>query len=390
MNPHRIETAAPPTREELLRRATALVPVLRERAAHAEALRQIPAETVQDLIESRTMRVGNPARYGGIGIDYDAMYEMAWELGRGCGSTAWCYAIWTFHTWCVGHFPAEGQEDYFADGPDTLCSSSFNAAEATAEPVPGGYRLRGHWQFSSGCDAAGWAVLGARTPQGLIWVLVPRSDYAIVDTWFVSGLCGTGSKDIVIDDAFVPAHRTADPARAGVADFTAWDLHRQPTYRVPLWSISGWDLAAPLIGIAQGAIDEFCARFQGASGGGRTADPVALQLRLAEAAAEVDSARALHRQGIREILAKGERGEPFSALDQARYRRDKAFIAKLCVQAVNRLFDASGGHALFAAQAMQRLHRDAHAAAHHFALSWDAAGQMYGRLALETSAETGL
>jgi alkylation response protein AidB-like acyl-CoA dehydrogenase len=385
VNMQAIETA-PLTREELLRRAAALVPVLKERAAHTERLRRIPPETVQDLIASRTMRVGNPVRYGGIGIDYDAMYEMAWELGRGCASTAWCYGIWTFHTWCVGHFPPEGQEAYFADGLDTLSSSSFNAAQATAEPVPGGYRLSGRWQFSSGCDAAGWAMLGARTPQGLLWALAPRADYAIVDTWFVSGMCGTGSKDIVIDDAFVPAHRTLDPARAGVEDFTAWDLHRQPTYRVPLTAISGWDLAAPVIGIAQAAIDEFGARFRGAAGQGRAGDPAALQLRLAESSVEVDSARALHRQGIHDILAKGGRGEQFTPLDMARYRRDKAFIAKLCVRAVNRLFDASGGHALFASQALQRIHRDVHAAANHVALSWDAPAQVYGRLALEPTA----
>jgi 3-hydroxy-9,10-secoandrosta-1,3,5(10)-triene-9,17-dione monooxygenase len=224
-------------------------------------------------------------------------------------------------------------------------------------------------------------MLGARTPNGLIWVLVPRADYTIVDTWFVSGMCGTGSKDIVVDDAFVPAHRTLDASRAGAEDRTAWELHGQPTYRVPLSAIAGWDLAAPVIGIAQAAIDEFSARFRGASGG-RAADPAALQLRLAESSAEVDSVRALHRQRIREILARGERGQPFTALDFARYRRDKSFIARVCVQAVNRLFDGSGGHALFATQAIQRIHRDVHAAAHHVALSWDAPAQAYGRLAL--------
>ena len=102
------------TREELLRRATALLPVLKERAARTEQLRQIPPETVQDLVSSGLIRIGNPQRYGGLGIEYDAAFDVAWELGRACGSTAWCYALWTVHNWWVGHFPEPAQEEFFA------------------------------------------------------------------------------------------------------------------------------------------------------------------------------------------------------------------------------------------------------------------------------------
>src|SRR5687767_4757100 len=111
---------APITREEFLARAAALVPVLRERAAATEQLRRIPDETVKDLIASELIRIGNPPRYGGTAHDLDLVYEIAWELGRGCGSTAWCYGLWTVHNWWLGHFAERCQDEFFATGPDTL------------------------------------------------------------------------------------------------------------------------------------------------------------------------------------------------------------------------------------------------------------------------------
>jgi 3-hydroxy-9,10-secoandrosta-1,3,5(10)-triene-9,17-dione monooxygenase len=196
---------------------------------------------------------------------------------------------------------------------------------------------------------------------------------------------GTGSKDVIVKDVFVPAHRALDPNRAGDGDWTGWELHQRPSYRVPLRCLTGWDLAAPLVGVAQGAVDEFAARLDGTSGFGRTADSVALQLRLAEASAEVDAARLIHRNSVREMFDKAARGEVFTELDRARYRRDKAFLSRLCLQAVNRLFEAGGAGAVLEADPIQRFHRDAHAAAHHVALGWDAAAENFGRVALGLS-----
>jgi 3-hydroxy-9,10-secoandrosta-1,3,5(10)-triene-9,17-dione monooxygenase len=216
----------------------------------------------------------------------------------------------------------------------------------------------------------------------VLWLLIPRSDYTIVDTWFASGMRATGSKDLLVDEVFVPAHRAMDPGQAGDRDTTGWDLHQRLSYRVPLRCWTGWDLAAPLIGIGQGAVDEFAARVHRLAGPGRAVDGV-VALRLAEAAAEVDAARAIHRSSAREILDKAARGDVFTAIERARYRRDKAFVAKLCVQAVNRLFEASGARAVLDAEPIQRCHRDVHAASHHAALVWDVAAEQFGRSALD-------
>ena len=146
--------------------------------------------------------------------------DAAAELGRGCPSTAWCYGLWAAHAWLVGHWPLRAQEEVFGDGPEVLLSSSLNVGKATCERVEGGYYLTGRWEFSSGCDHAGWVMLGAPGIGDRSWVLVPRSDFEIDDTWFVSGLRGSGSKDIVTDNAFIPQHRVLDVNLAGNGDWT--------------------------------------------------------------------------------------------------------------------------------------------------------------------------
>lgn len=373
------------TRDDLLQRAAALLPALQARVAQTEQLRQMPRETVQDLQASGLIRLGNPQRYGGLGLEYDAAFAIDWLLGTVCGSTAWCYALWTVHNWWVGHFPLQAQEEFFAEGPDVLASSALNPTRGQAEPVPGGFRVSGRWSYSSGCDAASWAMLAVPGPQGPrehFWVLLPCGDYTIVDTWFTSGMRGTGSKDIVVDNVFVPTHRTMDPNRAGDGDWTGWEVHQRVSYRLPLRCLTGWDLVAPVVGMAQGALDEYIARLHGTAGPGRTAASALIQVRVAEAASEVEAARALFTASIQEMLEKATHGEAFSLLERARYRRNKTFVARLCVQAVNRVFEAGGGQAIFETAALQRFHRDVHAASHHQGISWDAAAEDYGRQAL--------
>ena len=370
------------TTEELLARALDLVPVLKGRAAQTEQLRRIPEETVRELLSSGLYRIGVPRRFGGLDVGYGLVLDVAAELGRGCASTAWCYCLWAAHAWLVGYWPRQAQEEVFGPSPDVLCSSSLNIGKSNTMAVEGGYRLSGRWEFSSGCDSASWLMLGVSGIGERNWVLVPRSDVEIVDTWFVSGLRGSGSKDIVVDDALVPSHRVLDVTTAGDSDWNGWELHHQARYRVPIPVLLGWDLVAPMVGIARGMMEEFIDRLAGTSGPGRTADSPAIHLRLSQASAEVDGARALLDQDINEILRKGRAGERFTPLERARFRRDKAFITQLCLGAVNRLFDLSGGHALFDSVALQRFHRDAQAVAHRDGLIMDLGGQQYGRVAL--------
>ena len=376
-----------PTAADLMRRASDMLPALKERAAHTEHLRRLPEENVADLLASGLYRIGVPARYGGLDIDYALALDVAAELGRACPATAWCYGLWAAHAWLVGYWPEPAQEEVFGSNPDVLCSSSLNVGRSSCTAVDGGYRLTGRWEFSSGCDAASWLMLGVPGIGERNWALVPRGDYEIVDTWFVSGLRGSGSKDIVVEDIFIPSHRILDVTAAGDGDWTGWELHGQSRYRLPIPVLLGWDLVAPMLGIAQGMLDEFIAKTAGTTGAAKSADSAAVHIRVSQAAAEVDAGKALMDRDVREALDRAETGAGFTTLERARYRRDKAYVTQLCLQAVNRIFDISGGHGLFESDPLQRFHRDAHAVAHRDTLIMDLGGQEYGRVLLGLDAE---
>src|SRR6516164_2114908 len=118
------------------------------------------------------------------------------------------------HTWHLALFPPQAQDDVWGEDTSIQLSTSL-APTGTVERVDGGFRLSGRWSFSSGCDYCQWAALGGMAPavesgappDARIFLL-PRRDYVIDDNWHVTGLCATGSKDIVVAEAFVPEYRT--------------------------------------------------------------------------------------------------------------------------------------------------------------------------------------
>jgi len=372
-------------RDELLHRAAALVPALRERAAQTEELRHIPQETVDEFHASGILKASQPARFGGYEIDYPIVLDIAAELGRGCGSSSWCYSIWASHNWLAGMFPEKAQEEYWADSPDVLSSTSFNPTRAKVVATSGGYKLSGHWDFSSGCDAAQWAMLGGMTDDGLRWFLIPRSDYTIEDTWFVSGMRGTGSKDIVMEEAFVPEHRAGDVAAMRNGQSPGRELHDSCNYQIPHTSMLSYTLAAPILGIAQGALDEFegyMADRVNYTSGEKMGENPAVHIRISEAEAEIHAARLIMKNDGDEVFGQIRRGEMPSTAQRARFRRNQAYVARLSTRAVDRLFEGSGGHVLFSNSPMQRFHRDAHAASHHFGIHWETLAEEYGRVRL--------
>jgi 3-hydroxy-9,10-secoandrosta-1,3,5(10)-triene-9,17-dione monooxygenase len=200
--------------EAYLERVRALLPVLRERAADAEKLRRLPDETFADFQQAGLFRALQPRRYGGYELDPAPFYQAVMEVGAVCGSSAWILGVIGVHNWHIAIFPPQAQEDVWGKDTGIQLSTSL-APTGTVQRVDGGFRLSGRWSFSSGCDFCQWAVLGGLAPSAELGqlpdarvFLVPRIDYAIDDNWRVMGLCATGSKDIVVDDAFVPEYRT--------------------------------------------------------------------------------------------------------------------------------------------------------------------------------------
>ncbi len=381
----------PPTYEELIARARALVPVLKSRTAKAEALRQVPEESIQDLHDSGLFRILQPRRVGGAELPFRAIIETSAILGRGCGSTAWVYGNLASHHWMLAMWDPRAQDEVWGESPDTLVASAFVFPSGHAIKTDGGYRLSGRWKFSSGIDPSHWSMFGAivhdeSTGEGEYRMfLVPQSDYRPIDTWFVAGLKGTGSKDIEVADVFVPAYRSlaVSDARGGPTPGAA--LNPGALYRIPVFDMFPYVVAGTALGIAEGAVVSFTSETASrlaTYSATRMVDYSAVQIRLAEASAAIDAARLVMLARCDEAMEIAQREAAPTIEDKVRFRRDGAYAARLCTRAVDLLFEASGGDGLYDRQDIQRAFRDVHAANSHNALTWDVAAALYGKVAL--------
>jgi len=381
------------TREELVLRARGLAPELADRALECERLRQVPDETFQAFKDAGLLRVFVPEEFGGDALELGTVIEIARETGRACGSSSWCLAISNLHNWMTAGFPRPAQEEVFGPGPDpVVCGVFMPGGQAIAER--GGYRLTGQWNFASACDHAGHAILAALVqpaadapPTGMGAFLVRRRDFVIEDNWFAAGLAGTGSKRITADGVFVPedwalmlasgAEGIRDPGEEGRSSADAKPL--------PANSVATLGLVGVTLGVAAGALEHFQARlgekvrmatFRAPQ------DQVAAQLRLAESAAEVDSAELLVLRDCDEMERCAAAGLEATAEQRGRYRRDAAHAFQVCARAVARLVPAAGAHAIFSDDPMQRAMRDTQVMSAHAVANWDQAGESYSRALL--------
>ena len=376
------------TPEAYIDRVRSLLPALRERAPRAEQLRRLPDETFADFQEAGLFRALQPKRYGGYELDPGTLYQAVMEVGTVCGSSAWILGVIGVHNWHLAIFPARAQEDVW--GADTsLQLSTSLAPTGTVGRVDGGYRLQGRWSFSSGCDFCHWAVLGGIVPSGdsgqapdARVFLVPRRDYEIDDNWHVTGLCGTGSKDIVVNDAFVPEYRTHTYLDAFHLRHPGAAVNEAPLYRLPFGIIFPNGIAAPAIGVALGALEAFREQSRtrvNLRDQSRLVEDPFIQYRLAEAAAEVSAARDRLLGNFAEMMRLVRAGDEIPLSARARYRWDAGKAIEWSVQAVDRLFEASGGRGIFLSNPIQRAWRDVHAMRAHAGNNPERAAAVFGR-----------
>jgi 3-hydroxy-9,10-secoandrosta-1,3,5(10)-triene-9,17-dione monooxygenase len=376
-------------REGFLERVREVLPGIRERAARTESLRRLPDETWKELRALGLLRALQPRAAGGHELDVLTLYEAVALVADACPSTGWVFGVLGVHPWQLALFPERAQDEVWGPDPDAQVSSSY-APTGTVEPVSDGFRLRGRWSFSSGCDHCDWVFLGgvAGARDGLPdfrTFLLPRSDYTIVDNWRVAGLAGTGSKDIAIEDAFVPDYRTHSLLDAYHFRSPGQQRNAGPLYRLPFGCVFACGICAPAIGAARGAIDAFRADMReriSRYNGRPVAEEPTTQVRIAEAAAEVDAAWAALRRNWEEMGARVARGEPLSLELRTRTRRDAADGVRRSVRAIDLMFEASGGRGLFLDQPLQRYWRDAHAMRAHAMNNPERAARLFGSLEL--------
>jgi 3-hydroxy-9,10-secoandrosta-1,3,5(10)-triene-9,17-dione monooxygenase len=386
-----------PTEAELLDRARALAPVLRDRAAACEENRSVLPQTVADFEAAGFYRILQPAAHGGYEMHPMALYRVAMELAKGCPSSAWCLCLVGVHNWEMALLDPQAARDVWGADDSARISSSYGPF-GRVERVDGGFMVSGRWPWSSGCDHCQWVFLGgvapsdgrARTPlPDMRTFLVPRSDYQIIDNWHVAGLSGTGSKDIVVEDAFVPEHRTHRFADAYMLQNPGQAVNDGTIFRLPFGCIFSFCIAVPAIGAARGALDAYRAYMQkkvAAYDGSKVADDPFAQRRLSEAAAEIDAAESEVRFTWETICARAEAGETIPLDLRARARWSAANIVLRGVRAVDLLFEASGGRALFLDNPIQRYFRDVHAMRAHALNNPDKASQIFGYAELHPGA----
>lgn len=390
------DSPLPPTAPapgELIARARALIPALRQRAAACEAEKRIPDETVRDLVEAGFFRITMPKSAGGYAMRPSVLWAVAREIGRGCGSTAWIMSLLGLHPWLVGMFAPEAQRDVFADGDAIVPVLTGGVGrDITVTPVPGGYEVSGLWRYASGIDIATWViamvpvpVAGADAPVPHL-ILVPKREFAIDHaSWNVLGMRGTGSKDVRLTRAFVPAYRTISWVDAQRGIYPGASLNQEPTYRAPLNGLFAMSTAAAVVGVASGAVDHFLDAVKSrimVGTGLRQIDDTSTHILTGECAARVNMAFTLLMHDVDEMYDTAAAGAAFAVETRARYRMDAALISRTALAAADRLFNAIGGSLLPTGTPLERYFRDIHAMASHFLLQPEPAGELYGRALL--------
>lgn len=246
------------TATELLSRAEALVPVLRERAARADEDRRQPDETIEDFHRAGFFTAMVPAEHGGSALSLQEFSDLVRTLSRGDASAGWIAAFLISHSILLYRYGAEAQDEFFRDKPYGLAAGAASPL-GTAEPVDGGYRLTGQWRFASGILHSEWVLLAANTPSGPVSAVLPVSGVEIVDTWFVPGMRGTGSNDVRTDGVFVPMHRVLDFAEYSSEHSPGRALSSYPPIGYPVSKALNLIHSAVALGTADAALELFAA-----------------------------------------------------------------------------------------------------------------------------------
>jgi 3-hydroxy-9,10-secoandrosta-1,3,5(10)-triene-9,17-dione monooxygenase len=374
-----------PSGEELIQRARALAPKLRERALRAERDRNIPRESVEEYIDAGLIRTIMPKRWGGYEHDHEVAFNIAIELGRStCGSSAWCLNYLSDHAGILAHFPDEAQHDVWSRNGDA-CIATSAAPTGKAEAASGGYRLDGQWSWASGIRHSQWIMIGGLVHRAgehhpdMRLFLVPTSDLKVLDTWYCAGLRGTGSNTVELAGVFVPQHRSVSFSTLRDAVSPGSKINTAPIYRTPFIAVHTYALLGPALGLARGGYAEFVEwtrqRYLTYTAL-NVAQHVPVQIRVAEIAAQIDAAELLARR----CFAIAREGYTQVTLEQRLLlRRDFTYAMRMLRSAMDDLIKISGSSGLRDDNCAQRCWRDMHAISSHVVMNFDVAAENFGR-----------
>ena len=375
---------------ELIERARAMAPRLAERARAAEDASMVPRETVAEMQAAGFFKVLQPKRWGGYEMDPRVFYTVQMALAEGCMATAWIYGVIGVHNWQIPLFPEQAQIDVWGQDPTTLTASTYMPT-GKAEPVDGGYRFSGRWSWSSGSQHCDWILLGGLLPKkdgsGALehcTFLLPKADFKIIENFDVLGLRATGSHDIEVTNAFVPAHRThrtndhSDAGCPGRAVNPGW------LYRIPFTQVFQRAVSSACLGATDGAINSFrarCASFVGKHGA-KTAEDVNSQLAVSEAMMVTDQAKLVLYRNFQRIVDCAKNGTVMDVEERLMQRAQAAQVPKRCAEVVNEIMRACAAGGVFKTNPIERTFRDLHVARGHIANNTDTYARAHGAVML--------
>ena len=374
-----------PSAEELVARARALAPKLRERAVRAERDRNIPQEFVDEFIEAGLIHTLQPKRWGGYEHDHEVAFDIAVELGKStCGSSAWCLNYLADHACMLALFPEEAQHDVWSRN-NAACIATSAAPTGKVAPVAGGYRLDGRWSWCSGLRHSQWIMIGGLVQRpgedhpDMRLYLVPVAELKQDDTWYCAGLRASGSNTAVLDNVFVPEHRSVSFAVLREGCSPGSKVNANPMYRAPFIALHSYALLGPVLGVARGGYAEFV-RWTRQRYLTYTqlaiAQHVPVQIRVAEIAAQIDAAELLARRAFAMARADYD-GMPLAT--RTLLRRDFTYALRILREALDDLVKISGSSGLMDDNPVQRCWRDAHAISSHVVMNWDVPAENFGR-----------
>ncbi len=375
------------THEEILQRIDGIAGRLAERARESDVLRQVAPESMRAMIDAGLFKVVQPRRVGGYELALRTHVTANAKVSEACPSSGWVLMVMNAHHFCVGCFPERAQDDVFGEGRDGLVAGTLSW-QGAAKPVNGGYRVNGRWQFCSGVDHSEWIMLGCAHPEThdpLVHVVVPKGALEIDDTWHVMGLQGTGSKDVVAHDVFVPAHHAIDTRAmfGGVSPYAA--KHPTNLYRLSPEGMLCLSVSSAVLGSARFALRHFVERTKQRKvilTGASKAEHAPTQIRLAEAAGEIHSAHLLQQDALADCDRLMESGERFDHAHRAKMKWHAAYAAELCRRAVNRLHAGSGAHSVYTPSAVQLAFRNVNVGAQHASIDFEGSAELFGRIQL--------
>ena len=378
----------------MLDRARALVPRLIERGPAAAAVRRLPPETIAEYHAAGILRILQPRRFGGRQGRFSLFSRIVEELTYGCASSAWVYAVLAEHQWIIAQYPEEAQVDVWGDDPEAVASSSL-APRAAAKRVAEGWRLSGRYPFSSGCDHAQWAILGAflgemGDPRHIAYLLAPLAEVEIVDDWQVLGLAGTGSKSLVLHDVFIPEHRCVMVSDLFAGTPPGALVHPDyPVLRAPRGFLVPYSLPPVAIALGRRALDIACTTLSGRVSRGVTklAESEVVQVAIGEAAAAIDVATMLLHTGRESSTAAVSSGRKITDAEALRARRDMVYAQHQVSWALDRLCELNGASWVYDSDQLGAIRRDVMTILTHHAASRQAAMAPYGRMLLSHGAD---